>query len=421
MSKYKILMNLKQLLTLQGVAKKDGRKIVPEDLSILENACVVINTECIPNIYTFVGLTRDLPKHYLENSNSDSIIVDAKKYIMAPEFIDAHTHLAFFGDRAREYVQKLNGESYENIAKLGGGILESMRQTKAALHDSRLKEEFFLKCSQKVEKMSERGVKTIEIKSGYGGDFQSEYELSTFIDSLAKKFSPKIEIIRTFMAAHAYPQNQTSQTYLNEVVIPLMHQLNSEKKIDAVDIFVEEGYFSVKDMQKLFEQAIKLSLRVKMHVDEFKNLKAIEQALKYNPISVDHCLQTDKADIQRLAQTNTVVNLLPGTAFFLGKKLPNARDFLDAGCKVAMASDYNPGSCHFDQLLMIAQMSAKNLQMNIGELWASLTYNASQSLGLEQNRGFIKEGTIARYNLFETNSQENIFYAWGENFKKEID
>lgn len=399
----KLIKNIAQLLTLKGVEKKDGRHIVAQDLSILENVSIIFDDKIIH----WIGEQKNIPKVFYSKIIQE---YDGTHWVITPEIADVHTHLVFAGNRAKEYGEKLNGVDYQQIAKMGGGILETMRATKA-IEEVEL---WNLSC-ERIERMYSLGVGTIEIKSGYGGDYENERKISLMIHKLKSHFAPKIRILNTFMAAHAKPLDKNKPfEFINETVIPLMLELHQLHTLDAVDIFHEEGYFSAQETQELCKRALGLGIRVKAHVDEFSDHDGINNILSFNPLSVEHCLHSNDQGIKAIAKTNTVVNLLPGTAYFLGKNLAPARKFLDAGCKVALASDFNPGSCHCDHLLLIACISAKSLGMNIGEIWAALSYNALSALGIQEGK-IIEVGNPARFSFFEANNHEEILYSWGKN------
>jgi imidazolonepropionase len=220
----KIYTHLNQLVTLKSAHLKDGRKLKPLDLDILENGAIVFNQDQI----IWVGLTDDIPLEYLSAPCSN-----LSGYVLTPEIVDSHTHLVFGGDRAQEYADRLNGTSYEEIAKKGGGILFTMSETLALSA-----EDLFLVAKERVEKIHSYGVGTIEIKSGYGLSFEKEKQLSLVIDRLKKYFHPSIQIFNTYLAAHDVPRNfQSSDDYLIQVVLPLLEDLAYLNVIDAVDIF----------------------------------------------------------------------------------------------------------------------------------------------------------------------------------------
>lgn len=397
----KAFTDLNEIVTLKSAHKKDGRKLVPEDLSIIKNGAIVFDETKI----IWVGETSRFPEQYRNIARS------LPGHVLTPEIVDSHTHIVFGGDRAQEYADRLNGTSYEEIAKRGGGILYTMKMTnEASLED------LFEKACERIERLHSYGIGTIEIKSGYGLNYKREYEVSMLIDKLKKKYSHRIRIFNTYLAAHDVPRNfENSRSYIEDVVLPLLKEMAPLKIIDAVDIFHEKNYFNELDVSELFDLAKSLGIPCKIHADELNTNGGAEIAVKYEALSADHLLKVSPEGIKALASGKTVATLLPGTAFFLGKPLAPARALLDSGAKIAIASDYNPGSCHCDNVLLVASMAAAQLKINQAELWAGITLNASAALGLH-NQGAIVPGMDARFSLFKTESLSHITYNWGRNF-----
>ena len=399
----KIYKNFSEIATLAGALKKDGRYLKSEDLGKVKNATIVINHEKI----LWVGEDKKIPNDYVDRGH---IEIDASGKVCVPEIVDSHTHLVFGGDRASEYSMRLNGASYEEIASAGGGILNSTKGTHALSRNDLLKS-----ARQKIKIIRSYGVGTIEIKSGYGLTFEKEYELSRIIHDLKNIVRPDVQIINTFMAAHAIPPEfNNSYTYMKEVVLPLLDKLGEEQILDCVDIFHEKNYFSNDDVVSLFERAKRWNINVKIHADEFNDNKGAILATKYEALSADHLLNTTADGIAALSKSNTVAILLPGTGFFLGKQQANARALLDAGAKVAIASDFNPGSCHCDNLILLASIAAPMYKMNQAELWCAITLNAAHALGLKK-QGALIEDMAPRFSIFNTDSIDKITYSWGKN------
>ncbi|PIR19891.1 MAG: imidazolonepropionase [Deltaproteobacteria bacterium CG11_big_fil_rev_8_21_14_0_20_47_16] len=391
-----------QVVTLQGAHQKDGRLLTPDDLSIINDGAVIFDDDKI----LWVGKTKDIPQDITIDTTQSF-----KGHALLPELVDSHTHCVFGGNRSVEYGMRLNGADYQDIAKAGGGILASMKGT----NDLSRKELFELG-RERIERILSYGVGTIEIKSGYGLNYEKEKELTEVIDELKKYFAPRVQIFNTFMAAHAVPKDYNdSHAYMQQVVIPLLQELAPRKIIDAVDIFHEEGYFDDADLKFLAEAATALKIPLKTHVDEFTDNKGAKLSAELAALSCDHLLCTEKDGIQALAKSKTVATLLPGTGFFLGKPQANARALLDVGVKVAIGSDYNPGSCNCDNLLLIASIAAPTYKMNLGELWAAITLNAAHALGLT-DQGAILPGLKPRFSLFKVNQIEEITYNWGRNY-----
>ena len=398
----KAYIHLNEILTLKNAHLKDGRKLYPDDLSIITDGAIVFDDKKI----LWVGPTGEMPEQYKSfpfNSLRD--------HVLTPEIVDSHTHLVFGGDRAKEYADRLNGIPYEEIAKRGGGILFTMKETQNAGNEA-----LFEMARERIQRLHSYGIGTIEIKSGYGLSFEKEKEISLVIARLKKHFSPQIQIFNTYLAAHDVPKEfSSSADYVKQVVLPLLKELAPLNIIDAVDIFHEKNYFTAEDTRELFQLALDLGIPRKIHADELNSNGGAEIAASFSALSADHLLKISDDGIDKLAHSTTVATLLPGTAFFLGKTLAPSRKMLDAGVKVAIASDYNPGSCHCDNLLLIASISAAQLKINQAELWCAITYNASHSLG-KMDQGVLVPGMKARFSLFKAESISHITYNWGRNF-----
>ena len=399
------LTNISTAITLQRAWEKSGRRLSREDFNAIPKANIVFDCEKI----LWVGPESQLPEQYksLKSHNCGNAVV-------TPEIVDCHTHIVFGGERAKEHSMRLGGADYQEIGQAGGGILSTVKATRKLSSDK-----LFALARQRCERLHSYGVGSIEIKSGYGLSFEKEHEISRVIHQLKKSLAPKIQIHNTFMAAHAIPPEYSSSAeYLKQVVLPLLEKLAAEKVIDSVDIFHERGYFDAEDTKLLFFRARELGISRRCHADEFGDNKGAVLACEYGALSSDHLLKTGSDGIAALARSETVATLLPGTGFFLGKAQANARSFLDQGCRVAIASDYNPGSCHFDNVLQIASMAAPQYQMNLTELWAAITINAAQALGFK-NQGAIAPGLVPRFSFFDVKSPDEITYSWGRNFALE--
>lgn len=399
-----LFKNISQLIGLKGAHKKDGRNLVPEDLGLIENAAIVFDDKKIH----WVGAQTDLPKDFKVDEE-----YDLTGKTLTPEIVDSHTHLVFAGNRADEYVMRLNGADYQEIANTGGGILSTSRATRTASEH-----ELFELALPRVERLYSYGIGTIEIKTGYCLNFEQEYLCSRVIDRLKKHFSPKIQIINTSMAAHALPtEYSSSKDYIQEVVLRLLNKLKEDDLVDQVDIFHEKKYFDATDVRTVFEHCQKLGLDFKLHADEFHDNGGAVLAAEYGALSADHLLSCKESSRKVLASSNTVATFLPGTGFFLGKPQANAKDFLNEGAKVSLASDYNPGSCHVDNLLLIASVIAphENYKLNTAQLWSAITLNAAHALGLKK-QGCLLPGQKPRFALFNVPKASEITYSWGRNF-----
>jgi len=395
--------NISNLVTLEGCLNKGGRRVKDKDLSIIENGSVIFDS----NEILWVGKTGEIPGEY---NNSSSLFHDLTGHTLTPEIVDSHTHLVFGGNRSGEYTQRLRGADYEEIANSGGGILSTVNSTLQASET-----ELFETAVKRIERIASYGVGTIEIKSGYALTLDKELLITKVISDLKKYFNSRVNIFNTYMAAHAIPKEFSSgRAYLDAIVLPGLSEAKKQYSIDAADIFHERGYFSSEDTEYFFKKCIELGVPIKSHADEFNDNKGAILATRYNALSCDHLLKTSKDGIEALSKSDTVATILPGTGFFLGKEQSNARALWDGGARVALASDYNPGSCHCDNLLLIASIAAPSLKLSLSEVWCSLTLNASYALGLK-NQGALVVGRLPRFSLFETPQLDEITYNWGRN------
>lgn len=411
-SQVTILKNIKQLITLKDVLDKKGRFLKPEDLGLINNACVVAKN----GIIEWVGLTSDLSSEWLQHHPT---IISGEDLIISPVLVDCHTHLVFAGNRAQEYLMRLNGITYQEIAAKGGGINFTATKTKNAQKDILLNS-----ARDKIIQFIHLGVGVLEIKTGYALDPQGEIKILEIIHQLKNEFKNKIILKCTYMAAHAVPaQFSSSQDYLHQVVIPTLNNAvqNSACSIDAVDIFHENNYFSTQDVLDLYQACQQLGLPLKLHADEFQNNEGAKLACSLGCLSADHLLNVSNEGVTALAQadSHTVAVLLPGTAFFLGKAIAPAKKLLAAGACVAMASDFNPGSCHWNDLFSIARSAAPTLGFNETQFWAAITYNAALALGIT-DLGIIKPGFRATFTAFHVPSCEDLLYNWCEVPKRQI-
>lgn len=392
--------NISQALTLQACARKSGVFLETKDLDVISNASIISDDKNI----LWVGKSVDLPKAFYKKITKE---VDCKNSVATPALVDSHTHLVFSGSRSNEFVMRLEGRSYESIAKAGGGISYTSNLTNEST-DSKL----LLSASQHLKKMSSLGVGVCEIKTGYSLKLEGELRLLNIINTLRSKFSNSIHIHRTLMSAHSVDSSMNKDNYVNNVVIPSIVSATKSQLLDSVDIFHEKNYFDEVDAKKIFSEARKLGVSCKIHADELNDNNGALLAAKYGCLSADHLLESNENGARAMAKANVVATLLPGTAFFLGKKLANAKMFLDAGCSVAIASDFNPGSCCMLDVFQIARMSAPTLKLNPAVFWASVTFNGAKALGLSHEYGALMPGYRAKILCWDATDYKELLYDW---------
>ncbi|HNX42804.1 MAG TPA: imidazolonepropionase [Bacteroidales bacterium] len=338
-------------------------------------------------------------------------IIDAAGKMVFPCFCDSHTHLVYAGSREIEYVDKIRGLSYEEIARRGGGILNSA----AKLHDA-AETELVAQSLERLEEMMRYGTGAVEIKSGYGLNTQDELKMLRVIRSL-KEFSP-VTIKATFLGAHAVPAEYkgNQSEYVDLIINEMIPQVAAEDLADYIDVFCDRGFFTIEDTERMLMAGMKYGLRPKIHANEMDRSGGIQVGVKYNALSVDHLEFTGEDEIKALLDTETMPTILPGAAFFLNMPLAPARRMIDAGLPVALASDYNPGSSPSGNMQLILSMGCILYRLTPEEAVNATTLNTAYAMGVSEELGSIAVGKKA--NVFITNaipSVEFMPYAFGSN------
>ena len=341
-----------------------------------------------------------------EEENKDYLTIDCQGKMVTSGFVDPHTHPVFYNKRDSEYAMRLSGASYEEIANNGGGIISSVNGVRKASED-----ELVTKLDKRLDRFIENGTTTIEAKSGYGLNIESELKSLSVIDKLNS--THPIDIVPTFMGAHAFP-NEYKDDHLGyvELICKEMIPAVSEQGIAKFnDVFCEKDYFSINESRQILECGIKYGLKPRMHADEFVDSGAAELAGEIGAFSADHLMAVSEEGIKALADNNVIATLLPGTTFFLGKSnYAPARKLIDAGITIALATDYNPGSSHIQSMPFIISLACLFLGLTVEEAFAAATYNAAQTLGLHNEVGSIELGKKADLIIWDLDSLIDIPY-----------
>jgi len=406
---FRTVIHAREILTGQGIRKKDGRRVTEDDLGVISDGAIVYRVKKVggvevPDRIEWVGPTDQLPARYSRVRQKDL----KQKFSIIPGMIDCHTHLIFAGDRSEEFALRCGGATYDQISKRGGGILTTVRATRSASIT-----ELERLAIRRVKEFVSYGVRTIEIKSGYGLSADSELKILEVIPRLRQRF-PRLTFTATFLGAHAYPSDRDRDEYLREVCEVMLPQVAQRKLADSCDVFIDEGYFSIKDGMKILKTAKGLGLKTKVHADELVGTGSAELAAKVGALSADHLLKISDAGIKKLARSNTVAVLLPGTAFYLKANHAPARKLIDAGAAVAISTDFNPGTSMCLSLPAVMTIAALYLGMTRSELFASVTYNGAKALGLETRKGTIEPGMDADFVVLPFARFEELYYrfAW---------
>lgn len=395
-----IFKNPEQIVTVNTNSKNEKRKTELSDLDVLTDHSILIEdgkiVDFIPN--------NSLLKFQTEKS------IDLKNKIILPGLVECHTHTAFAGSRSDEFRQKLEGVHYEEIAKKGGGIVKTVN----AVRDTPL--HLLVEIMKpRIEEFIRQGVTTLEIKSGYGLNFDSEVKLLNAIKIIDELYA--IDIIPTFLGAHTYPPDLKAdhQPYLEEITSVMLPYIAKNKLAQFCDAFCETTAFSSKEVDVIFDKANELGLQPKLHTDQFNTIGGIDIAIKQNAISVDHLEVITDNDILKLADKNIVCVMLPGVSFFLNHKYAPARKLIDSGALIALSTDYNPGSSHIINLNLIMSLGALMMGMTIEETISAVTINAAKSVNRNAIAGSIELGKDADFAVFNTKEYSDIIYSIGRN------
>jgi imidazolonepropionase len=335
--------------------------------------------------------------------------IDADGALITPGFVDSHTHPIFSGNRANEFGMRVSGKSYEEIASKGGGIISSINGVRNSSED-----QLFEECLERVNFFLVHGTTTIEAKSGYGLTVEDELKSLRVIKRL-NQASP-LDIIPTFMGAHAFPPEfkNDNQGYVRLICEEMIPALAEEKLAEFCDVFCENGYFNLDDSEKILETGIKYGLKPRLHADEFRDSGAASLSAKVGAVSADHLMAVSDEGIQKMAKNGVIATLLPGTTLFLGKtKYAPGRQMIDSGCDVALATDFNPGSCTIQSMPYIISLANLYCGLSIEEAFKAATYNGAKAINREKQLGVIADGYQADLLFWELSSIEEIPYWMG--------
>ena len=383
-----LILNIKQLVQTElsprkWVAGKDMAR-----LGILENAYLLVEEDKIAGF----GKMEDLNREVVYAGGDIVKEIDATGRLVMPSYCDSHTHLVYAGSREIEYIYKIRGLSYEEIAKRGGGILNSCERIRKASE-----EELFDAAYDRIQEIAGFGTGAVEIKSGYGLDTESELKMLRVIRRL--KAETPLLIKSTFLGAHAVPlEYKGRQTeYVDLIINEMIPMVAAEELADYIDVFCDKGFFTVEDTDRMLNAGMKYGLRAKIHANELDYSGGVQVGVKYNAISVDHLECMGEEEIACLLESETMPTVLPGAAFFLNMPYSPVRKMIQAGLPVALASDYNPGSSPSGNMKFIMSLGCINYKMLPEEVINATTLNSAYAMGVEEEAGSIAVGKLANF------------------------
>jgi imidazolonepropionase len=406
-SKPLLLLNIAHLLTLRSAANGPRRGASLSDLGIVQDAAVL----CIAGKIVSVGTTKDaLRDPWLKKNRKKITEIDCRGRVVLPGFVDSHTHPVFTHPRLVDFEKRISGANYEEIAEAGGGIRSSIdgvrKSSKAALTQ---------KLSAVLADLARHGTTTVEAKSGYGLNLESELKSLEAIRAAAREWPGTV--VPTFLGAHAVPPEYRgrSQEYVDLVCNEMIPAIAKRRLARFVDVFCDRGAFSAAETAQIFTSAEKYRLAVRAHIGQLSETR-LGPLLRYRPASFDHMDHVNDADLPALARSETIATFVPGANYFLGlARYPDARRFIEAGVAVALATDYNPGSSPTLSMPMAMSLACTHMKMSTAEVIAAATINGAWALRIADSKGSIEPGKDADLAVFDVSDYREIPYWFGTN------
>lgn len=396
----KLFYNPTQIVTCNtnGLNYKRGKEL--SDIGLIENHSIIAEN----------GMITDIISNAAADKFSFDEKIDLSGRVILPGLIDCHTHTAFAGSRANEFREKIAGVHYEEIAKRGGGILTTVNAVRITPLTDLVE---IIK--PRVQEFIAQGVTTLEIKSGYGLDFENERKLLHSIKILNEIFP--IEIVSTFLGAHTFPPEfkDNHSVYVDLICEEMIPHFAKNNLAEFCDGFCESTAFTSTEIDKIFSAASNAGLKLKLHTEQFNNVGGLDVALKHNAVSVDHLEVLSENDFKKIQNSDTVAVLLPGVSLFLDYQFAPARKLIENNAIVALATDYNPGSSHILNLHLIMSLASIKMKMKFEEVINAITINAAKALNREKVTGSIEIGKQADFAVFDVNEYSEIIYNVGRN------
>lgn len=394
-----LIKNIKELLQVRetSVSFLSGKAM--DELPTIKNAYLIVEDDAISNY----GEMKDCPE-----KNGFDKVEDASGKILLPTWCDSHTHLVYAGNREDEFVDRIHGLSYEDIAKKGGGILNSAKTLQ-----NTSEEDLYQQSKLRLKSVMAMGTGAIEIKSGYGLTLEAELKMLCVIKRLKDEFP--ISIKATFLGAHAVPKSTDKATYVKQLIEDWIPVVAESKLAEYIDVFCETGYFSVDDTKAIIKAGKVHGLRAKIHVNQFTSVGGVAAGVENHALSVDHLELMSEADIEVLQNSKTMPVALPGCSYFLSIPYTPARTIMDAGLPIALATDFNPGSAPSGNMNFVVSTACVKMGMTPEEAINAATLNGAYAMGLENELGSITKGKKANFIITKPiNSYSFLPYSFGE-------
>jgi imidazolonepropionase len=401
-----LIVNIKELLQVREITVT---KVSGPDMAILptiKNAYLLIENNFIADFGTMNDLTGITADH----------TIDATGRILLPCWCDSHTHLVYAGNREQEFVDRINGLSYEEIANHGGGILNSAKKLNEATE-----EDIYHQSKERLEEIMRQGTGAVEIKSGYGLTVLGELKILRVIKQLAQNYP--ICIKSTFLGAHAIPSafKEDRKGYIDLLINKMLPEISKNNLAHYIDVFCETGYFSVSETEQIMAAGIRFGLKPKIHVNQFNSIGGIQAGIKHHALSVDHLEVMTTGDIEALKNTETIPVALPSCSYFLSIPYTPAREMIAAGLPLALATDYNPGSTPSGNMNFVVATACIKMKMTPEEAINAATINGAYAMGISDTHGSITVGKKANFIITKPiSSYYQLPYAFGSNLIESV-
>ncbi|MDD5362770.1 MAG: imidazolonepropionase [Ignavibacteria bacterium] len=405
-----LLKNISNLVTCANPEGKAKRGKTQGDIYNIENGFLLFDKNIL-----FAGSGKECSNFIRTNNIKDIKEINCKGKTVMPGFVDSHTHLIFAGSRSDEYEMKIEGKTYEEIANAGGGIKSTVKNVRNAS-----KSELYKISEKRIGNFIRYGTTTIEAKSGYGLDLKNEIKILEVANELNKRNKYKADIIPTFLGAHAIPAGMNKNDYIDLICYEMIPAVAKKKLAVFIDIFCEKGYFDAKDTERILSAGINFGLIPKLHTEQFNSIGGINIAVKLNAISVDHLEVIKKDEINILKSTNIIAALLPGASYFLDMVYPPARNIISNGIPVALATDFNPGTCMTENMQAIMSLASVKMKMSAGEIINAATINGAYALFMQNRIGSIEKDKQSDILIFDFPSYKDLIYHFGVNMLKVV-
>jgi imidazolonepropionase len=406
----KLFKNISSLVQISNSKElyKSGSKM--NNVCEVQNGAILFDEKIL-----WVGQTSEIDNYFKDNPIKIDEIEDLQGKTLMPGFTDPHTHIVFGGNRSNEFAMRLAGATYQEIAATGGGIISTVNATRKSSID-----ELFGNASKLINNSIRFGTIALEIKSGYGLDTENEIKMLQVIQKLKEKYP--INISSTFLGAHDFPpeyQNNRDD-YVDLICNEMLPKIAEANLAEYCDAFVDKGYYTIAQAKRIFQKAVSLGLKIRLHADELADVDATILAKEFNAISADHLLFVNEKNMFAMKQSGVVAVLLPSTSFFIRMPYANARKMLEMGLIVALATDCNPGSSFTENMQMVLWLAAINLKMTAEEVLNAATLNSAYSLRLSNKIGSIEVGKDASFIVLDVPSYKDLFYHYGINHVENV-